>query len=272
MEKRRSGEVEKRTARQRARRIIPVPVANETEGDESDEVFSSGLSDDDAMVPRGSGARPLDRTISAKPSVGHISERTRRQIRSGEYVSIGSLLPKDDDEDERTDRRYTIDEETGTFRVVEGRQKLSLARWTDGFINYMAVRMESTPGEGLALLSHCQQIRDFVCQGKDGIRYDKKFRQLKAQQPRLNWGDYRGELLRDFPRAPVWREARSGGLAQFQRRVSPPRSSVLLCFQFNSARGCTRSPCRYKHSCDRCGSPGHPSYHCEGSRLTRPRW
>ena len=50
---------EKRTARQGASRNILVAVANQPGGDDSDEVFSSGLNDDD-MVPRVNGARPVD--------------------------------------------------------------------------------------------------------------------------------------------------------------------------------------------------------------------
>ena len=47
-----------------------------------------------------------------------------------------------------------------------------------------------------------------------------------------------------------------------------PTNGKQQCFRFNRGLPCSKPPCRFLHTCDKCHRPGHPSVYCAHTTTT----
>lgn len=255
----------------RPKRKLPQSERDKRSRKESSSSSSSSESDDNIplidLVPRTPG------TLPAVPRCGHVTEKTRKQIRKGEFVQLSQLVPKDSDTSKR--KQFTINSESGLFEEVESKVHLTFSSWLDSFIIFISLRIQSAPDETQGLLRHMQLIKNMYSQGKNGVEYDYQFRQAKAQHPTIQWGEYLPELSDEISAKeqkrtrPAWETSR---LPIGQRRRTPwsgqpnswsqQQNKPKHCYKFNSKEGCKNSNCQYPHRCRKCLRMGHPIMNC----------
>jgi hypothetical protein len=209
---------------------------------------SSETEDEDDVEAGMSGATP------PVPRVGHVPQNIKRQIQKGEYIKLSLLEPKDPAETRPP--RFTFDPESGQFEQILEKKKFSFTQWRRCYITYMSIRVKAFPKETQGLLRHLEIVEELQSQGLDGMTYDRKFRETKAQHPNIPWGTYLADLVI--------------GSLSVTRALLPHRTTSLAahpqpsrpCRAYNSPGGCNFPQCRFSHVCARCHRSGHAALRC----------
>ena len=233
------------------------------------------ISLDNPMELSGGGPTSLSRST--------VNASIRQKILSHKYVDVKSLLLPHERPAGSDDIQYLVAEDGKvTLGSAPRKDDLSVAGWTRGFLRYAMVYIEGYPHEAGAILRYMSLVMDLTSRGlgRAWQEYDEAFRKAREVSP--------GNYPWDSPPQLLWMGAVASGLATFQgdsrdsgaekpirgpgpspRRSFPPRSqgpllgsSKYRCIDFNSARGCSWSNCRFQHVCTRCNG-AHSAVKCQ---------
>lgn len=184
----------------------------------------------------------------------HVPREMREKIQKGEFCNVFDLI---------------------NARVVPGKGKMekegehmhkkewvewSLRNWVTGFSIYSAILTEKFPALAPQLFGYISLIHSAASdfQGIAWLKYDIKFRQMKAIRPEVAWDQWEINLwLSEFN---MWsssikyphsfRADRGGG------------DKKMACWQYNKKECLRGAACKFKHLCSFCGTQGHPETKC----------
>ncbi|XP_068689791.1 uncharacterized protein [Montipora foliosa] len=213
-------------------------------------------------------ASPLDICQHAAP-FQDIPAQYVKDIQSGEFFELSKLLPKNlsefNDEDNLV---LTLD--NSVVRVSKKANTSTsiteIEQWTTAFTTYMSVFTHKFPQRSQELLQYLSLIRYAarVHRGLGWAIYDYKFRQQAGQNKTRVWSEIDQQLwLKIFTVAPsVLKE-------EYPLFSNGPQTSSVstggerrgTCHNFNRLGWCHRSPCSFKHVCNKCAG-AHPGHNC----------
>lgn len=191
----------------------------------------------------------------------HLTQAQKERIKVGNYIDLAMLLdvPLTASSDKKI---FTLNESGELTLQTNQKQKIdTISKWTDAFIIYMSIYLESHPEKAQDLLKYMQSVRLGASRHSTGwLQYDQQFRLRMMAEPSKSWAAvdfelwllYMGPLHQPAPFAPVYNKA-----------------SLKKCYDFNYTK-CLRPACQYKHSCIYCNFD-HPCRSCQFRSRTAHR-
>ena len=137
------------------------------------------------------------------------------------------------------------------------RRITDLETWLEAWTNFAAIYTHAHPSKALELLGY-QHIIAKACKKYKFTavaEYDRLFRCHVASQPSLRWDCVLQNLYTTVFDSQAVAPFRTSAAA------TTGAASSDFCRLFNRGK-CTRSDCRYKHSCFRCHRHGHAEVDC----------
>ena len=226
------------------------------------------------------------------PSVAsHLSNSQIAAITNGEYVDLASLLPFSSLLRDRVNSNLKLqvgnDGLTIPLPSPAQRPKItSIDRWLDAFAIYSSVILYSYPSRGVDLISYQQLIRESAKKfpGMAWYVYDVEFRRRASHNLSKKWGERDVQLYLDtFTGLPKCILCKSCSSSDHFTDACPlsPRSKDTpgpnhadLCYNFNKGVPCARTPCPYRHQCNKPGCSGAHSgkdHHDLSNSGTQPK-
>ena len=219
-------------------------------------------------VPHDSGMERMDVACGVVPDLSfHVSASTRQNIVNHRFVDLSSLLD--------TNNQHPQSSE-GTFTLVDGRLRparsprtiTTFSAWTMAFLRYAGIYLQAHPGDALGLVNHMRQVSSLTAPGL-GLswrEFDEHFRRARELIPAVyRWGA-------SDANSPIWLNAIARGIASASTGLVPGASGARkfqpVCLSFNRPGGCTRSRCRYLHSCRICRGT-HSALRCPQRPVVR---
>ncbi len=187
--------------------------------------------------------KPVD---LAGDSLGtHITGTIREKIQNGEFIDLALLLDKTPEGQRSASKLIIVNGEL----VSQPPKKIrigDIGQWTDAFLIFMSIYLETHPNKTQQLLKYVQTIRLAASRSNEGWRsYDEQFRVKKTRNPSGSWGEIDSEL---------WLLYIHVTQNQSNTSTSNSRSDrVLKCYDFNYKGICHRAVCPYHHTCIKCG-------------------
>lgn len=185
----------------------------------------------------------------------HVPKQLKEKIWNNKYINIALLL--------KGNAELADIYSGGLLHVVDGKvearpkqtkEKInSIEQWTEAFLIFMSIYVARYPDKIQELLRYITTIRDAAAKFSNYSwrQYDEQFRVRQALKVE-NWGRINSDLwLRIMP---VSTPVQTDGI---------PFGS---CREFNSKGACNFFRCRYKHTCDLCGSAFHGMIRCQSSK------
>ena len=211
------------------------------------------------------------------PSVAsHLSNSQIAAITNGEYVDLASLLPFSSLLRDRVNSnlKLQVGNEGLTIPLPSPAQRpkiTSIDRWLDAFAIYSSVILHSFPSRGVDLISYQQLIRESARKfpGMAWYVYDVEFRRRASHNLSKKWGERDVQLYLDtftgLPKSILCKSCSSSDHFTDACPLSPRSKDTPgpnhadLCYNFNKGVPCARTPCPYRHQCNKPGCFGaHP--------------
>ena len=202
-------------------------------------------------------SRPLDL---------HVPSEIKTKIWAHKYIDLSKLVLREDVED----YTYCFQEGSGgeTLSIKRVAKKVTLNtvdEWNAAFSIFMYIYCSKYPSAAPALIKYVEHVRKMASRGQDWKYYDKHFR-LGQQTEYIPWDYINWEAMSEAQYRT--QSFRSSG-SSYNRQQSIPTfedSSVPkgYCHKFHSSEGCSRNPCRYKHTCFFCAG-NHSAWFCRQS-------
>ena len=155
------------------------------------------------------------------------------------------------------------------------RPPASILEWIRLFGVYASVYVERHPTEFPSLFSCMVNVIDLHWRhgGVAWRLYDERFRRIRAMAPELPWHIANWDVtMGAIHSGPAGRQVASQAPLPFRQGAarSSLRAAPGVCFDFNYRGDCTRTPCRFRHTCVTCGQ-GHPSRSCHAASAGKGR-
>ena len=196
---------------------------------------------------------------SDAPHTSHVPSKIKLKIIQGEYVELSKLF-RPDNPQEKDQVLIVKDGQLKFDSTIKKTDIFSFNRFFDCFLVYMTIRGKACPNEFPSMLKHLETVKRLFFQNCDGTLYDKRFRLMRADNPRVPWGCYMAEFV--SKRAHM--DAKGPSSASHYHHRAPsykPSNAGRPCMYFNQSK-CTRTGCKFTHTCSKCGSPSHGSSKC----------
>lgn len=218
-------------------------------------------------------------SISHEPD-SHIPASIKSKIAKLEYVDLAYLLEGSLDPSKANTYSISLtvanDAENGnlSLKAPGPKRKIeSIHAWTDAFLVYTYILLKTHPDRAAQLLVYMRTIRRAASYG--GIMaaktYDIQFRLFQAQCPARSFANVDSELWITYVvgnRNSSGGSSSGGNFRSGSSAGTPDRSqNPKVCFDFNRAKGCTRSNCSYSHICRKCASKTHNSLKCTATGM-----
>ena len=189
------------------------------------------------------------------PLSNHVSVQVRDAIWQGVYIPLAAL---------RRENAFNLNvlfpspKEPKTLHPIS-----TLQEWIQLFLTFIAIRLQSHPGEAIALVNYQSHIIRLSIRSsvRVALQYDGHFRMQRASHL-IPWDVFRGDLLfevEDYLKVPT-----SQPHQPFPTRGGARTSRV--CYRYNSDKGCPNPKCPYDHNCLSCGKRGHPRPQCTSNK------
>ena len=174
--------------------------------------------------------------------------RIKSKIIAGNYIELSSLLTKHED---TLALRMSQDGKEIVLGRKDSKAITSIFEWLRLFNIYAAVLSTAKPALGPHLNTYMVRIMDLhkLYPGTNTyLRYDEEFRRLRAvNEEHHPWSVlHMGTLVRCT--APL--ASLSAPPTPLRKPFPSSSTGKGVCFDFNSVKGCSRSHCRFEHSCD----------------------
>ena len=200
----------------------------------------------------------------------HLSNHQISAITNGEYVDLASLLPFSSLLRDRVNSnlKLQVGNEGLTIPLPSPAQRPkinSIDRWLDAFAIYSSVILSSYPSRGADLFSYQQLIRESARKfpGMAWYVYDVEFRRRASHNLSKKWGERDVQLYLDtftgLPKAIICKSCSSSDHFTDSCPLSPRSKDsqgpnrAELCYNFNKGVPCARTPCLYRHQCNKPG-------------------
>ena len=274
----------------RSQELAEANVARDQTGENSNNNF---LDSHDTMSNNTSNNRQA-LTAICNPLGDDIPQPLKDKIGRGEFVEFGSLLDKTSYNPQQplgdmvlsvnSDGQITFNQSKSPRRIT------SIHSWTNAFLVFTAIYLQSQPDRAQELLKYGHLIRTAASRfGNWGWRdYDTHFRRRQESHPQKSWAVIDGELwslfvavpsltmniggqLKSFrgsapgPKGSNNKSSRGGHSSGQQRpnvKTSSQGSQSNICYPFNNNGSCSRPNCRFKHMCSTCNKEGHGASKC----------
>ena len=222
-----------------------------------------------------------------------LSENIKRSIQDKAFIDLTTLMSKKDRQMELAfDGTKPVVKMSSTNPNIK-----SIIVWLRLFGTYAAIYLEAKKNqhEGPALFAYMLNILNLHKTQPQNVwlRYDERFRQLKAVPEAYNTGPLVWEVVNlqilfevagsisssnpgqgpssysNFPSRGPSSSSNMPSQGPFSSRNQPFRpQTTKVCFSYNGG-GCNIPNCRFPHNCEICGKAGHPTKKCFTS--TRPQ-
>lgn len=148
------------------------------------------------------------------------------------------------------------DNQLGAFVVQSNKNSKAkgiqnISTWTDAFINYMKIFLQTFPNLEIELLTYMSIIRETNDPFEKIYRYDQQFRLRMANNPNRSWACIDGIL---------WYTVIANGTPDSNTSTNTPTIN-RSCWDYNYKASCTKQICFYRHACLKCGL-AHPFAYC----------
>lgn len=193
-----------------------------------------------------------------------IPTKVLEKIQRWEYIELATLL-----DGATYDTGNVTLCHNGDLLVLEASDRVQskkktitdIVTWLQAYTRFMAalVSADSTSKvESVGLIAHLHLIlqlhRDLA--GPQWLRYDKEFREWAAARGVRKWGELNLTIYgRCLSGQSLPRETARGQSTHYpgDKRKGTMHTSELACFKWNFGEGCSKSPCRFPHTCLHCG-------------------
>jgi hypothetical protein len=187
-----------------------------------------------------------------------LSARVKQRIISGQFVDLSTMTTE---KDTVPSLKFGPNEAPTLVYDTKHKKIENIVDWMHHFGMYAAILLGAQPTLGPSIVTYMVRIAELQKKygGMAWRDYDIKFRQLKGvvtDNGSLPWHKVETSLLLDTvgiaSPAPA---PKSGGNQPFRAQLARRSGArpVFKCYDFNSTRGCSRSTCRFRHSCTGCG-------------------
>ena len=195
-----------------------------------------------------------------------LDPKIRAKIWSGQYVELGSLIPRTEVSGgiQLSYARNSISQVS--LIPSRPRQPANFTEWLRWFTIFASVYTEKFPDAAPQMFTYIQRILALASRKPATYAwrsYDERFRQVKAFNPAATWHLVNETLWRDAE------ESTRNNFRDFSRDTNTPApkqdwSQKNYCRDFNqSGKRCTREPCSFIHHCSKCDK-AHPAFRCPG--------
>ncbi|XP_062576334.1 uncharacterized protein LOC134238229 [Saccostrea cucullata] len=211
-------------------------------------IVSSSVDDNNVTPLQLSGGIPLGATIPL---------RVKQKIWANQYIDLRVLLP------EHKQETVSVQIEEGSIKLNAKQSEktpLSIYQWTNAFITFMSIYIESNSQSASNLLKYMSTVRHLhASNGESAWRlYDEQFRKLREVSD-LPWQQPLNELI-----IRVTTMSKSHNQT-FPRNISSNnrsfRGPIRFCYTYNNRQQCTSTNCPYRHICSVCKET-HPRIRC----------
>ena len=210
------------------------------------------------------------------PSVAsHLSNSQIAAITNGEYLDLAILLPFSSLLRDRVNSnlKLQVGNEGLTIPLPSPAQRpkiTSIDRWFDAFAIYSSVILYSYPSRGVDLISYQQLIRESARKfpGMAWYVYDVEFRRRASHNLSKKWRERDVQLYLDtftgLPKSILCKSCSSSDHftdacpLSPRSKDSPGPNHADLCYNFNKGVPCARTPCPYRHQCNKPGCSTSP--------------
>lgn len=202
-------------------------------------------------------------SVPNEPLTSHVDAKVIKAIRKGKYIDIGKLKRKDVEKSGFDEQVIMLEDGALKIKDPTALKIVNFGPWLDVFLIYMTIRGKQFPGEMLGMLKHIETVKRLCAEGCDGMVYDQRFRQLKANFGAIPWGQFMPEFV--TVRKPgfnfVTRNDRN-----MSRNFIPSNMSrnnmPMFCKYFNTGNCRQGNKCSFKHLCSLCRSHTHGAKQC----------
>ena len=212
----------------------------------------------------GSNIRPVVNVVDDSNDLGFvISDSIKNKVANLQYVEIEYFSKPSSLEQEPEETCLTLKD--GCFNLKKSpkpKQLYNINDWTDAFINFGKLLLESHPTRSLQILTYMSTIRGAARDHSfsAAMAYDKQFRMKLGKFPEKSFSLIDGQLwllcmTRSRPTVPV---------------QTDQRYQTNACFNYNYKDLCTRRPCPYVHICLKCKQK-HPIKRCPNNHHNRDK-
>ena len=237
--------------------------------------FSGGQDGGQAVLDLGNpeDVASIHRNYRLPSVASHLSNSQIAAIMNGEYVDLASLLPFSSLLRDRVNSnlKLQVGNEGLTIPLPSPAQRpkiTSIDRWLDAFAIYSSVVLYSYAFCGVDLISYQQLIRESVRKfpGMAWYVYDVEFRRRASHNLSKKWGERDVQLYLDtftgLPKSILCKSCSSSDHftdacpLSPRSKDSPGPNHADLCYNFNKGVPCYRTPCPYRHQCNKPGCSG----------------
>lgn len=218
----------------------------------------------------------------ATPISLQIDPKIQRKIWKHKFIDLASLLPTYGASP--SNRNYSLQlGRDSTFNLVPShklRKIFNISQWTTAFLRFVAIYAEKFPKETPQLMKYAEVIRDLASRrpGLGWYHYDIQFRQMR-QMIKLRWDKLHTELWLTsatasqiqspaFQSSTFQRPAYRQPFRRYQsqppsHRTDQPTFLRYSCWSYNRSGSCTRTDCKFTHTCGKCRGP-RSANNCRG--------
>ncbi|XP_062605774.1 uncharacterized protein LOC134267583 [Saccostrea cucullata] len=208
-----------------------------------------GAVDDNNVTPlQLSGGIPLGATIPM---------RVKQKNWANQYVDLRVLLP------EHKQETISVQIDQGSIKLnskQSGKPPLSIYQWTNAFITFMSIYIESNSQSASNLLKYMSTVRHLHASNGDSAwrLYDEQFRKLREVSD-LPWQQPLNELI---IRVTTMSKSQNQTFPRNKTSNNQPfRGPIRFCYTYNNGQQCTSTNCPYRHICSLCKET-HPRIQC----------
>ncbi len=203
----------------------------------------------------------------------HVPNNIKSKIAKSEYIDLAFLL--EGSIDITRPNIYSLnlnigEADTGNITLKSPGPKRridNIQNWTDAFIVFTYIYLQTHPEKQRELLVYMRTIRRAATFGAGFKLYDLQFRLQQQNSPARSWASLDSELwivyvLGSKSTTPTpFRPTPGGSQPSGATRPSIPSG---VCFNFNKSQGCPlpKDKCRYKHECGKCAGKTHNLQSC----------
>ena len=206
----------------------------------------------------------------------HVDETLKEKIKSGDYVDLSKLLPKDRLSQQEDQRMQIVNRNGQTFWIpVNDNQSInSFAKWEVAFRAYTDIYARANPHRSSELIQYSHIIHTIVSQyiWENVYDYDKDFRLHMARYPDRNWSIILQQAwsmrLKDRLRSSEFMGSRTPS-QDYHKSGHNNKHNNEACRKYNRSKCNFGSACKFEHKCSYCFKMGHPILKCRKLQADR---
>lgn len=203
------------------------------------------------------------------PLAAEIDEITTQEMKTGKYVDLKKLLPKETFfEEEEEDCRYQLaeDKSGGPPKIVKAKSESerqginSIKKWLVGINIYATAYCKQNPHKAPELFQYILDIQDAAVTytWESVYVYDRVIRKLMDKNPGRRWNTPHVKYFNKLMKPKNW----NNGAGNARRASDGFRPKREICWKYNKGKCQKGESCHRDHKCNFCGKFGHGEHVC----------